>query len=155
MDDVVRAFLEGRHMATLGTTNPDGSIQLTAVWYALEGDTIHVITSSGSRKVRNIVREGRASIMVDSHERGPLRGAAGSGPADVVQGEEAARWNARILERYLSPEAVADPRVGGVMRKFDDCVIRLTPARWTWWDIGAAFQGVLDTPGYLLPLSPS
>ena len=37
----------------------------------------------------------------------------------------------------------------------DFAVVRLTPERWAWWDVGAAFQGVLDTPGYLLPLSQS
>jgi hypothetical protein len=37
LDPTFQKLLEGRHIATFGTENADGSIHLTAVWYLFEG----------------------------------------------------------------------------------------------------------------------
>jgi PPOX class probable F420-dependent enzyme len=62
--DNVRAFLEDVRFATIATTNRDGSPHLTALWYALRGDTIVMNTGSASKKVRNLKRDNRASVCV-------------------------------------------------------------------------------------------
>lgn len=153
MAETMDQFLARRHYAALGTHNPTGSIQLSAVWYLYEAGTVLVATASGAVKTRNVRDRGRASILVDSREPGgALKTASGYGPAVVLDGAEAAALNMRIFERYLSAEAIADPACGGYMIENDDVTIKVTPSRWNWLDLGEAFGGVFETPGYMLPL---
>lgn len=62
--DNVRAFLEETRFAVIGTTNRDGSPHLTALWYALRGNTILMNTGTASKKVRNLKRDAHASVCV-------------------------------------------------------------------------------------------
>jgi PPOX class probable F420-dependent enzyme len=64
LPDNVRAFLDGMHLAVIGSTNRDGSPHSTALWYELRGDAIIMNTSVKSRKVRNLRRDPRASVCV-------------------------------------------------------------------------------------------
>ena len=81
-----------------------------------------------------------------------MKTASGYGAAVLLEGDEAAPINMRIFERYLSAEAMADPNCGGYMIANDDVAVKLTPERWNWLDLGEAFGGVFETPGYTLPL---
>jgi hypothetical protein len=47
---------------------------------------------------------------------------------------------------------MADPSCGGDLIENDTVCIRVTPERWNWIDISEAFGGILETPGYMLPL---
>ena len=153
MAETVEEFLARRHVASLGTHNRDGSIQLSAVWYAFEAGSVYVPTSAGSVKARNVQARGTANVLVDSREPGAaLKAASGYGPADVLTGDEAAAINLAIFEPYLSADAVADDRVGGYMIENDDVTVKVTPRRWNWLDLGEAFGGLFETPGYMLPL---
>jgi PPOX class probable F420-dependent enzyme len=62
--DNVRAYLEEVRFANIATTNRDGSPHLTALWFALRGETIVMNTGSASKKVRNLKRDNRASVSV-------------------------------------------------------------------------------------------
>ncbi|HEY2595940.1 MAG TPA: pyridoxamine 5'-phosphate oxidase family protein, partial [Chloroflexota bacterium] len=62
--DNVRAFLEETRFAVVGTTNRDGSPHLTALWYALRGNTILMNTAATAKKVRNLKRDAHASVCV-------------------------------------------------------------------------------------------
>lgn len=64
LPDNVRAFLEGVRFATIATTNSDGSPHQAALWYTLRGDTVVLNTGSASKKVRNLKRDNRASVLV-------------------------------------------------------------------------------------------
>lgn len=156
-DARILALLTGRHIAAPATINPDGSPQLTAVWYLYEDGKLHVATFSGSRKARNITARPQASLMVDTRAGGADRGVTAIGRADLLTGDAARAIALRLHRRYLSEAALADPQVGPVFAAFDDVVIRLNPDRWLWWNTGevdaAYFGGKLcATPGYLLPL---
>ena len=152
MAQTMEEFLARRHVAALGTHNRNGSIQLSAVWYLHEHDGIYVATTANTVKTRNVRERGSASVLIDSREPGgAMKTASGYGPADVIDGDEAAQINMRIFERYLSAEAIADPSCGGYMIENDDVTIKITPERWNWLDLGEAFGGVFETPGYMLP----
>jgi PPOX class probable F420-dependent enzyme len=150
-------FLRGRHIATLGTENPDATIHLTAVWYLFEDGCLFVATSSKSRKARNLAARPKASLMVDIRKPGKERGVTAAGRVEVISGDHSRQINRRIHSRYLSAAAIADPQIEPVFASFDDITIRLTPASWITWDMAAldaqAFGGRLGgTPGYMLPL---
>lgn len=152
-----RELLRGRHIATLGSINPDGSIHLTAVWYLFEDDRFLVATSARSRQARNLRERPAATVMVDTRVPGIERGVVGAGGVELLSGKAAQETNLRVHGRFLSPAALADPQVGPVFAAFDDLTVVLTPTSWVTWDMGAvdagAFGGKLGgTPGYMLPL---
>ncbi len=156
LDPTLQEFLRGRHIATLGTENTDGTIHLTAVWYLFEHGSLFVATSSKSKKGRNVATRPKASLMVDARKPGTERGVTAAGRAEVISGDESREINQRIYSRYLSTAAISDPHVGPVFASFDDVTIRLSPVSWFSWDMGVldvqAFGGRLGTPGYMLPL---
>jgi PPOX class probable F420-dependent enzyme len=157
LDPAFHPLLQGRHIATLGTENADGSIHLTAVWYIFENGFLYIGTSSKSKKARNIVARPKASLMVDTRKQGTERGATAEGKAVIVSGDASRQLNHRIHARYMSPAAVADPQVGGVFAAIDDVTLKITPASWFTWDMTVldtqVFGGkIAESPGYLLPL---
>jgi PPOX class probable F420-dependent enzyme len=153
MDEVLGEFLQGRHIAVLGTTSRDGSVHLANVWYVFD-DVLYIQTPDSSLKAKNVVRMGTASIVIDSRGPGPWRGTATSGPAELItEPERVAPIRQQIMAHYVSPEGMEDPKVGGRMRLGDNSIIRLTPTKWKWWNVSDMFQGYIDTPGYILPLS--
>ena len=60
-DDAAR-FVADRHLATLSTIAKDGTIHAVAVGYTLHDGVVRIITSDGTQKVRNIERDGRATV---------------------------------------------------------------------------------------------
>jgi len=60
-DDAAR-FVADRHLATLSTIAKDGAIHTVAVGYTLHDGVVRIITSDGTQKVRNIERDGRATV---------------------------------------------------------------------------------------------
>lgn len=155
-DALVQELLHGRYVACLGTQNDDGSIYLNAVWYLFDEGNLFVATSSRSRKARNLRARPKASLMIDIRQPAAERGVAVSGSAQIVEGEEARRQNRRIYQRYLSPAALADPRIVPVFESLDDVTIRMAPEAWASWDLREVdkkfFGGALGAnPGYILP----
>lgn len=157
LDASFQELLRGRHIATLGTENPDGTIHLTAIWYLFESGSLFVATSSRTQKARNVAARPKASLMVDSRKPGTERGVTAAGRVELISGEQSQEINRRIHGRYMSAAAMSDPQIEPVFASFDDVTIRLTPGSWITWDMKAldaqAFGGRLGgTPGYLLPL---
>ena len=77
LSDDALAFVTDRHLATLSTLSPDGSIHVVAVGFTYRDGIARVITSGESRKVVNILADGRASIaQVDGPRWLTLQGTA-------------------------------------------------------------------------------
>jgi PPOX class probable F420-dependent enzyme len=155
-DPLVQDLVQRRAIATLATHNPDGSAHLTSVWFLYEQGKFYVGTMHGLRKTRNVGANPQASLMIDVRDPGSERGVSITGKAAVVTGQRSQELNLRIHGRYLSPAALADPRVGGVFAQMDDVTIELVPSKWTSWDMRVlakrAFGDAGATPGYFLPL---
>ena len=155
IDANLQQLLRGRHIATLGTENTDGSIHLTAVWYLYEDGVLFVATSTQTRKFRNVTARPQASLMVDTrHPRNRARHhRSRKSRADLRR--TVAEINHRLHARYLSPAALADPAVGPVFASFDDVTIRIAVDSWFTWDMATIdaqyFNKKLATPGYMLP----
>ena len=77
LSDDALVFVTERHLATLSTLHPDGSIHVVAVGFSYRDGIARVITSGDSRKVNNILADGRASIsQVDGVRWLTLQGTA-------------------------------------------------------------------------------
>lgn len=130
LDASFQELLRGRHIATLGTENPDGTIHLTAIWYLFESGSLFVATSSRTQKARNVAARPKASLMVDSRKPGTERGVTAAGRVELISGEQSQEINRRIHGRYMSAAAMSDPQIEPVFASFDDVTIRLTPGSW-------------------------
>lgn len=156
-DVLTQELLAGRYVASLATTSEDGSIHMVAVWYWFDGSYVYIATSSKSRKLRNLLSNPNASLMIDSRDPAASRGITIIGTGEVLTGAASQRCNATIHQRYLSDAALRDPRVGPVFGAWDDVTIQIKPKSVVAWDmreldrqaLGGAFR---EHPDYLLPL---
>lgn len=156
-DPLVQQLLKGRHIASIATQSPNGSIHMVAVWYWFDGTNIFVATSSRSRKARNLQSAPKITIMIDSRDPAASFGVTISGTAQLLSGVESQKKNKEIHTKYLSPAALADARVGPVFAGWDDVTIQVAPETVISWDMREAdrqvFGGAFESnPGYLLPV---
>ena len=156
-DPLVQQLLTGRYIASLATHQNDGSIHMVAVWYWYEDGGVYIATSTRTRKARNVQSDPKLSLMIDSRDPAASYGVTVAGTAKLLTGDISRKWNARVHQKYLSKEALADPRVGPVFASWDDLTIQITPTTVISWDmrqldkalLGGAFE---HSPTYLLPL---
>ena len=66
LPDSARELLESDAVATVVTLNGDGSPQITSAWVGLDGDQIVIATMPDQRKLRNLRRDPRVAISVQS-----------------------------------------------------------------------------------------
>lgn len=55
-------FVRQRHLATLSTFAKGGGIHVVPVGFTLHDGVVRIITSGGSQKVRNLARNGEATV---------------------------------------------------------------------------------------------
>lgn len=127
----VQELLGLRLIATLGTSNQDGTIQLTPLWYLYEAGRIYLPTGSGSRKARNIAARPAVSVLIDQRRPDRHRWVSATGTAAIIGGHDAAAINARVRQRYVSPAGEAT--YGQLIADYDDVTIVVTPDRWRSW----------------------
>src|SRR5919106_2981524 len=88
-DDEMLAFLEEQMVMTIGTIGPNGRPHLMALWYVPDGIGMTGWTYAKSQKAKNLERDPRATIQVESgvqyHE---LRGVMMECDVAVARGAE-------------------------------------------------------------------
>jgi len=67
----VRAVVESGRLAHLVTLNKDGSPQVTCVWVGVDGDEIVVAHLAEHLKVKNVRRDGRVSLSMETEGISP------------------------------------------------------------------------------------
>lgn len=117
-------FWRERHLCTLTTLRPDGTPHVVPVGVTYDADTrvARVITSRGTRKVRNALATGRVVVcQVDGRRWTSLEGVATvvDTPDRVADAER--RYAARYREPRPNPERVvieiAVDRILGTVRE--------------------------------------
>ena len=106
-----RRILESDSLAHVTTIDPDGRPQTTLAWVGLEGDEVVFATLPDQRKLRNLRRDPRITISIQTervtayglHEYLVIYGTArvtdGGGP-EVLQ---------RLAHTYLGPDVTFPP----------------------------------------------
>jgi PPOX class probable F420-dependent enzyme len=122
LPDSARALIESGRLAHCATINADGSPHLSAVWIGLDGDEIVMAHLPEHRKVRNLRRDPRIALSLDSEERnamGMQHNLVIHGTATVTEGG-APELLQRLVKVYAGPEAEfplpPDPPAGFVVR---------------------------------------
>lgn len=127
LSDEVRSALTAGHLAHLSTVGPDGAPQVSIVWVGLEGDDLVIGHLGTGHKVRNVARDPRVVLTMETGGANPV-GLANHlivrGRARLDEGG-APELLQRLAEVYLGPGVkfppMDDPPPGHV--------IRITPER--------------------------
>ena len=104
---------------------PDRSLHAVPMWLAPSDGAILFATGSRSRKVRNLERDPRATLVLhDSRPGAEVCGASIKGRVELVRGAAAKPLVERVQRRFVSEPGLALP----VVREFlssDDVALRL------------------------------
>jgi PPOX class probable F420-dependent enzyme len=129
--DTAREVLESAALAHLVTINPDGSPQIAIVWVGLDGDEIVAGHLADQQKLRNIRRDPRVALSVETDRTNPIglrEYLVVHGRARITEGG-APELLQRLARTYLGPDVrfppmpepppgyvthIAVERVGGV-----------------------------------------
>ncbi len=106
-----REVLEGDAVATLITLNRDGSPHVTVAWVGLEGERIVIGTLPEQRKLRNMRRDPRVALIVQTrnlNRNGLLEYLVVHGRAGVTEGG-APELLQRLARTYLGPDVTFPP----------------------------------------------
>lgn len=139
-DEELRAYMDGAQTIIINTIGPDGVPHPMPMWFGVEDDgAIVMSTFTKSQKIRNLERDPRVSLLVESGEiYEQLRGVVIYGKGDLVRDVEAVtdilvRVNSRSVdgakdasaENVRAAVAVTAPKRTG---------IRIRPEKIVSWD---------------------
>ncbi|HEX3690680.1 MAG TPA: pyridoxamine 5'-phosphate oxidase family protein [Solirubrobacteraceae bacterium] len=106
-DEELGAFLEEQRTIICATNGPRGWPHLMPLWFVVRGQDIWAWTYGKSQKVRNLERDSRATLQIetgDSYDQ--LRGVMFEATAELYRDtDEVAALGAEILARYAGPGA--------------------------------------------------
>jgi PPOX class probable F420-dependent enzyme len=106
LPDSARALLESAALAHLVTLEPDGSPQVSCVWVDLDGDEIVAAHLPEHRKIRNMRRDSRVALSVESDTHnaiGLTEYLVVHGRARITEGGAAALLQ-QLAHVYLGPD---------------------------------------------------
>ena len=104
--DSARAVLESKALGHLVTLNPDGSPQVSVIWVGLDGDEVVAGHLPNNRKVKNIRRDGRVVLSIETDTVNPsglTEYLVITGTARITEGG-AAELLRKLAKTYLGPD---------------------------------------------------
>lgn len=125
-------FLAQPHLARMATADPEtGQPHVVPVWYGWDGESLWISSFRGTRKIRDLARNPRISVVVDvDGESDGLRAVLLEGQAELVTEprgmlEEKTEW---VYTRYLGPEGVKAKDPQSWIKDPEALLIKLTPS---------------------------
>ncbi|WP_430785042.1 PPOX class F420-dependent oxidoreductase [Actinoplanes sp. G11-F43] len=119
----VTELIDRPEFAVLSTVEPDGRVQSSVMWVRRDGDELVMATKAGRRKVRNIERDPRVTVLLYDRRR-PARYAEIRGTARVT-GEDAHALVDELARNYTGAAHERGDRSVESAR----VVLRITPER--------------------------
>jgi general stress protein 26 len=116
-DEEVASFLEEQRVVICATNGPHGWPHLMPLWYVMRDGDLWAWTYAKSQKVRNLERDRKATLQVETGEEyQELRGAMFKCECEIVRDLDAvAEIGAEIAARYGGASLTDDVRAA--MRK--------------------------------------
>jgi PPOX class probable F420-dependent enzyme len=101
-DDEVVSFLEEQRVVICATNGPRGWPHLMPLWYVVRDGDLWAWTYAKSQKVRNLERDSRATLQVESgDEYQQLRGVMIEAGAEIHRDPELiVEFGAELMQRY-------------------------------------------------------
>jgi general stress protein 26 len=124
--DELVAFLKEVPLARLCSTNPDGTIHIAPVYFKYDNGDIVMGTQDISRKVRNIKRNPKVTLLIDN-QTPPWKGVLIYGEAGLDY-EDVIAKRSSIFERYMLAEN-ARKFAADLANTYVPVIIRVKPKR--------------------------
>jgi PPOX class probable F420-dependent enzyme len=108
LSDAALELLDSPAVATVVTLDPDGSPHISCAWVGLEDDEIVIGTLDDQRKLRNLRRDPRVGLTIQSdriNEWGLREYVVINGSARITEGG-APELLQRLARIYIGPDAV-------------------------------------------------
>jgi PPOX class probable F420-dependent enzyme len=132
-DAVVSELLAARLVAVMATLEPDGAVHAVPLWFAVIDDGVVFATNAASRKVSNLLRDARATVVLhDSRPGFEVCGASLRGRAEVVTGTAAKPLIAAVHRRYVRPAGLALAEAHAFLSGDDVALVFRPEAAFTW-----------------------
>lgn len=140
-----RRYLDEAHTIILGANGPKGHPQLTAMWYVNDGiDTIWMTTFAKSQKTKNVERDPRVTLLVESGRTYPeLKGLMLTATVEIIRDtERVLDMLERVNVKYngLQPSAELRNALRGQASK--RVLLKISPAKTASWDHTKLGSGV-------------
>jgi PPOX class probable F420-dependent enzyme len=104
---------EAKAFAHLATLYPDGSPQVTPIWFDTAGETIRVNSAKGRWKDRNMRRDGRVALAI-MDPANPYRYLQIRGRVERITEEGADAHIDRLAKKYLGADTYPFRQAGEV-----------------------------------------
>ncbi len=121
----IEAFLQEEAIAVLSTHNADGTIHSAPILFLYEEGVFHLGTQVGARRVANLKRDPRATLLIERRED-PFKIVIAYGTAEIVDTDFERR--VAILSR-LYPEEGSRSFAGQMRDEFGLVSIEFQPDR--------------------------
>ena len=137
-DDEQRELLESERIVVVATHGLRGWPHLMPLWYVLRDGEIWVYTYAKSQKVRNLERDPRATLLIETgHEYAELRGVMIEAEAEIERNPErvyelAEELTLRYADGLDSVEGDAAEALRAQAKK--RVAVRFVPRRIATWD---------------------
>ncbi len=135
LSDAAHALLESTAVASLVTLDPDGTPHVSAAWVGVEDGEVVIGTLSDQRKLRNIRRDPRVALTVQSdrvNQWGLREYLVINASARITEGGAPELFQ-RLARTYLGPDvvfpAMPDPPPGSIVRIRPDRISGVGPWR--------------------------
>ena len=133
-----RELLETERIVVVSTLGPRGWPHSMPLWYVVREGEIWIYTYAKSQKVRNLERDPRATLLVETgHEYGELRGVEIEAEAEIHRDLDTVYGLARELtQRYSGDVASLEGDAAEALRAQAKkrVAIRFEPRRVATWD---------------------
>jgi len=106
LPESAKAVVTSGRLGHLATINPDGSPQVTLAWVGLDGDEIVIATMPDQRKIKNMRRDPRVTLSIETSDKDPASGLdrylVVYGRATITEGG-APEWLQQLAYTYIGP----------------------------------------------------
>lgn len=136
-DDLMNQRLNEVIVGRLATVDPrTQQPHLTIVWYLWDGESAWISAFISTRKVKELVRNPRAALLVDHSNEGETAWAyLLEGPVELAAGpgEEFERRVTEVYQRYLGVEGVLADQPQSWIKDEENRLVRLKPEKIYKW----------------------
>ena len=127
----VQQAMDGPSTVVLATVNPDGSPLATPMWYVHDTSGIGMVSVDGLQKIRNLKRDPRVSVVVETRAPSGLQCVIVQGTAEFLESTaDRGALGAAFVEKY--GEGI-EKRWGGAVVPDDRALFRIHPRRVKLW----------------------
>lgn len=123
--------LQEEEIAWMTTVRSDGQPQTVPVWFLWEGETFLLYSQPGRQKLRNIERNPRVGLNLNSNAHGGDVVRL-EGTAEIVEDVPPATEVPEYVEKYRDSIARIGFDPDGFARSYS-VAIQVTPTRWQVW----------------------